>query len=123
MTRLTTMAIAALALAWPAGSFAADAADNSARNVRDRNEATVTPLDQGKSEGDRAITKQIRQGVVADDALSTNGKNVKIITQDGVVVLRGPVESVAEKDAIASIASRAPGVKRVEDQLEVETRR
>jgi len=114
------IAIAALALAGPPAGRAAEGADDSARNARDRYGATATPTDQGSSPSDLAITRTIRQQVVKDDSLSTNAKNAKIVTQDGVVALRGPVASQAEKDAVAGIASRAPGVKRVDDQLEVE---
>ncbi len=49
-----------------------------------------------------------------------NAKNVKIITQDGVVTLRGPVKSAEEKAMIASVAQKTGGVKRVDNQLEVE---
>jgi hyperosmotically inducible protein len=69
---------------------AAVAADNSGVNVRDRNDAAKTSGDQSESEADRTISQNIRLAVVADDSVSTNGKNVKIITVDGTVTLRGP---------------------------------
>jgi hyperosmotically inducible protein len=99
---------------------AAADADNTKRNARDADGNTLTPLDQGGSEADRTITQQIRKQVVAHDQLSTNAKNVKIITQDGVVTLRGPVKSTEEKAAIASVATKTAGVKRVDNQLEIE---
>jgi len=95
------------------------AADNSGRNVRDRNDATKTSGDQSESEADRTISQNIRQAVVADDSVSTNGKNVKIITVDGMVTLRGPVKSEKEKTNIGEKAQRVAGVKRVDNQLEV----
>jgi hyperosmotically inducible periplasmic protein len=95
-------------------------ADDTGRNVRDRDDRTLTPMDQGGSEGDRTITQNIRKQVTDHDELSTNAKNVKIITVDGVVTLRGPVKNENEKTTIAGIARKAPGVKRVEDQTEVE---
>ena len=95
------------------------AADNTARNVRDQNSKLPTPVDQGESEADRAITQQVRQEVVKNDTLSTNAHNVKIITQNGVVTLRGPVNSAAEKTTVVAAARRAQGVKGVDDQLEV----
>ena len=97
-------------------------ADDSGRNVRDRDDRTLTPEDQGGSAADRAITQQIRKAVVADDGLSMNAKNVKIITVDGVVTLRGPVKFAAEKTRIASVAAEADGVKRVDNQIDVEQR-
>lgn len=95
-------------------------ADDTGRNVRDRDDRTLTPMDQGGSEQDRSITAEIRRAVTDRDELSINAKNVKIITRDGVVTLRGPVKSPAEKTTIASLAKQANGVKRVDDQLEVE---
>jgi osmotically-inducible protein OsmY len=94
-------------------------ADNSGRNERDRNGQTKTPTDQSESEADRTITQSIRQAIVADDTLSTNGKNVKIITVDGTVTLRGPVKSEQEKSAIAAKAQQVAGVKNVDNQLEI----
>jgi len=95
------------------------APDNTGRNERDRNDATKTPGDQSESEADRTISQNIRKAVTADDSLSTNGKNVKIITVDGVVTLRGPVKSEAEKTNISSKAKQIAGVKNVENQLEI----
>ena len=93
--------------------------DNSGRNVRDRDNQTKTPGDQSENEADRTITQNIRQAVTADDSLSTNAKNVKIITNDGTVTLRGPVKSEKEKTDIEAKAKQVAGVKRVDNQLEV----
>jgi hyperosmotically inducible protein len=100
-------------------SGAALPADNTGKNERDRAIAALTPGDQGGSEADRTVTQRVRQGVVESDSLSINGKNVKIITVDGVVTLRGPVKSDQEKSQIAAIAQRVDGVKRVDNQLEI----
>jgi osmotically-inducible protein OsmY len=98
-------------------------ADDTGRNVRDRDSRTLTPMDQGTTEADRGITQRIRQELTSRDELSIDAKNVKIITVDGVVTLRGPVKNDGEKTAIAGIARKATGVKRVDDQLEVERKR
>ena len=95
------------------------AADNTGRNVRDRNDQAVTPGDQGSSDADLKITQQIRRALTDSDQLSTNAKNVKIITLDRVVTLRGPVSSSAERDAIVKVAKSTAGVRRVDNQLEV----
>ena len=93
--------------------------DNSGRNVRDRDNQTKTPGDQSENEADRTITQNIRQALTADDSLSTNAKNVKIITNDGTVTLRGPVKSEKEKTDIEAKAKQVAGVKRVDNQIEV----
>jgi hyperosmotically inducible periplasmic protein len=112
------IALTALALALPLRAHASDA-DNSKRNAVDRNEATVTPGDQGEGKSDLAITKHIRKEVVAHDGFSFDAKNVKIVTRDGVVTLRGPVKTASEKQTVASLAAQTDGVKRVDDQMEV----
>jgi osmotically-inducible protein OsmY len=96
-------------------------ADNTKKNERDRENPTLTPTDQGENEVDRTITQNVRQGVIKNDSLSTTAKNVKIITVDGVVTLRGPVKSDKEKSDIAMFAQQVQGVKRVDNQLEIAT--
>ena len=94
------------------------APDNTDINDRDRDGATLTPEDQGNNASDLATTQRVRQAVM-DAELTTQEKNVKIITVDGVVTLRGPVESDASKSKIAALAKDAVGVKSVDNQLEV----
>lgn len=94
--------------------------DNSAVNNRDRGPTVKTPLDQNENKVDIGITAGIRKSVV-DTKMSINAQNVKIITQDGVVTLRGPVKTQEEKDRIEEIARNVAGVKSVDSQLEVES--
>jgi osmotically-inducible protein OsmY len=97
-------------------------ADNTGINVRDRNSATLTPGDQGNSESDRTTTQKIRQLLVSGtNDYSVTAKNIKIITADGKVTLRGPVQTDAEKSGIVSIAKNIAGEGNVNDQLEVKT--
>ncbi|PKN32213.1 MAG: BON domain-containing protein [Deltaproteobacteria bacterium HGW-Deltaproteobacteria-20] len=96
------------------------AVDNTGKNDRDRDmENTRTPEDQG-GEGDRTITQLVRQSVVKEYGATTAAGNVKIVTVDGVVTLRGPVNTENERSAIGTIAQRVAGVSRVDNQLEVE---
>ncbi len=94
-------------------------ADNSGKNVRDRTGTLPTAGQQSNAKGDRALTQAIRKQVIGDRSLSTNAHNVKIITQHGIVTLRGPVKSQDEKDNIAAKARSVRGVKRVDNQLEI----
>ena len=94
-------------------------ADNTVRNVRDRNNRTVTPLDQGNSKADIGTTAQIRKEIIATDKMSLNAKNVKIITNNGQVTLRGPVNTAEEKRMIGEIANRIARSENVDNQLEV----
>jgi hyperosmotically inducible periplasmic protein len=72
--------------------------DNSGTNKAHSNTADQ----QSEASSDRMLTKKIRQALIADKSLSTYGHNVKIITKDGSVTLKGPVHSEEEKQSIAS---------------------
>jgi osmotically-inducible protein OsmY len=97
-------------------------ADNSGNNARDKNSGTVTPGDQGSSSADTKITQQIRQQVVSGtNHFSVAARNIKIITMNGKVTLRGPVDSETEKSGIEGIAKTTAGEGNVDDQLEVKT--
>ena len=95
------------------------AADNTSKNQRDRSGETRTSGDQSNSNEDVQLTATIRRAVVEDRSLSATAKNVKIITADGVVTLRGPVQNEAEKTKIAELAQSAAGNAKIDNQLEV----
>lgn len=89
---------------------------NSAYNAID---TSVTAQDQGTSEYDMQTTRTIRKKIVAQDDFSSNAKNVKIITINGTVVLKGPVETMAEKSTIESIATNIAGSAKVVSEITV----
>jgi len=93
--------------------------DTTALNVRDRQNATLTPLDQGNGKADVATTARIRKGILAGKNMSVNAQNVKIITLDGQVTLRGPVNTDEEKRLIGDIAINIARVENGDNQLEV----
>ena len=95
------------------------APDNSRVNARDRNANALSATDQSNDPGDIAITKQIRQAVIADDSLSFKAKNVKIITVNGKVTLRGPVDRESDRTSVEAAARNVVGATRVSNQLEV----
>ena len=116
---LSLLCFSALALCAIAQQNAAPAADNSGRNVRDRSGDSKTSGDQSNTTPDIKITSAIRRAVVHDGSLSMMAKNVKIITQDGMVVLRGPVKSEAEKAKVAQLAKDAAQGAMIHNELEV----
>ena len=93
--------------------------DNTARNVRDRDHRTLTPVDQGNNEADLATTAKIRKDILAMKNMSVAARNVKIITNQGKVTLRGPVNTLEEKRLIGEIANRNAGPENVDNQLDV----
>lgn len=94
--------------------------DNTAVNARDRGGKTWTPQDQIKgSKADLTLAKNIRHELVRDDSLSLYAKNIKVVTTDGYVILRGPVRNQEEREKIVALAKRYAGEDRVEDALDV----
>lgn len=94
------------------------AQDNTKINKRDRNENTLTPLDQSNSQSDLDITKQIRKSLM-DYPFSTDAKNIKIITINGDVTLRGPVKNTTELAQIVELTKSVPGIKTLNNELQI----
>jgi hyperosmotically inducible periplasmic protein len=95
------------------------APDNTGINVRDRDSAAMTAGEQSESKSDLKLTRQIRKAIMADKSLSMTAKNVKIVSSGGNVVLRGPVKSAEEKNAIGDKATAIAGADKVNNQLEI----
>jgi hyperosmotically inducible protein len=95
------------------------AADNTKVNQRDRNRNEVTADQQKQNTPDIELTRNIRRALVKDDSLSTYAHNVKIITQNGNVTLKGPVRSDVEKEQIEKKALELAGQGHVSNQLDV----
>lgn len=98
---------------------AAISPDNSAVNARDRNPVAKTAGEQSNDKSDIETTRKIRQAVVKNDALSVMAHNIKIITVNGAVTLRGPVKTQEEKLTIVNAAQQIAGTNKVDNQLEV----
>lgn len=103
------------------GSTSTANRDNTVVNTRDRDSTATTPIDQKENKVDIGITARIRKEVVATK-MSVNAQNVKIMTQDGKVTLRGPVKTAEEKKQIEEIAHSVAGAANVDSHLEVEVR-
>jgi hyperosmotically inducible periplasmic protein len=93
--------------------------DNTGTNERDRSGETKTSGDQSNSSADLKITQAIRQALMKDSELSTTAKNIKIITANPQVTLRGPVKTAHEKAKVDQIAKSAAGGAQIDDQLDV----
>ena len=107
--------------ALPLCAFAqeATAPDNTGKNERDRSGDTQTSGDQSNTAEDTRLTAAIRRAIVADKSLTATAKNIKIITANDTVTLRGPVNTEEEKSKIEEIAQSAAGSTKIDNQLEV----
>ena len=92
--------------------------DNTKMNAQDRDKSP-TADQQEENRSDREITQQIRQSLMNDKSLSTYGHNVKVITQNGQVTLKGPVRSNDEKKAIEAKATEVAGENKVTSELNI----
>jgi hyperosmotically inducible protein len=93
--------------------------DNTKTNAQDRDKASPTADQQKDNRSDREITQQIRQSLMKDKSLSTYGHNVKVITQNGQVTLKGPVRSGDEKKTIEAKATQVAGENNVTSELNI----
>jgi hyperosmotically inducible protein len=94
--------------------------DNTNVNKRDRSAAEATADQQKTNATDQQITRKIRRSIMADKSLSTYAHNVKIISQNGAVTLKGPVKSEDEKKVIVAKAVAVAGsADKVTDQISV----
>jgi hyperosmotically inducible periplasmic protein len=118
-TLLALTCLSAFSLAALAADNKKAEPDNTATNERDRSGETKTSGDQSNSSADLKITQDIRRALMKDSELSTTAKNIKIITDNGQVTLRGPVKSAQEKAKIDQLAKSAAGGAKIDDQLDV----
>ena len=116
---LGVLAVAVL-LFIPAFSAGAQTpADNTKVNKRDRAQGATTADQQKENASDREITQKIRRALMDDKSLSTYAHNVKIVTEDGQVTLKGPVRSEDEKTTVEAKATEVAGVGHVVNQLSI----
>jgi hyperosmotically inducible periplasmic protein len=95
---------------------AQQAPDNTSQN---KDQAGPTADNQKMNPADRELTQKIRKSIHQDKSLSTYAHNIKIITQDGKVTLRGPVRSEDEKNNLQAKAIAVAGDGNVTNQLEI----
>jgi hyperosmotically inducible periplasmic protein len=106
-------------LAMIASAQEAPKPDNTKVNKGDGKPGAVTADQQKMNASDQDMTKNIRRAIMADKSLSTYAHNVKVITQNGAVTLKGPVKSASEKQTVVAKAVAIAGGDKVTDQLSV----
>jgi hyperosmotically inducible periplasmic protein len=92
------------------------APDNTKTN---KGQSEPTADDQKMNASDREITQKIRKSIHQDNSLSTYAHNIKIISQDGKVTLRGPVRSEDDKKSLQAKAVAVAGEGNVTNLLEI----
>jgi hyperosmotically inducible periplasmic protein len=93
--------------------------DNTKMNKRDRKEGAVTADQQKMNAADRELTQNVRKAIMDDKSLSTYAHNVKVVSRDGMVTLKGPVRSAEEKQTVEAKAVEVAGAGKVTNNLTV----
>jgi hyperosmotically inducible periplasmic protein len=95
--------------------------DNTAQNKGDNQKGAMTADNQKETAADRELAKKIRKSIAGDSSLSTYAHNVKVIVRDGMVTLKGPVNSDDEKNAVGAKANDIAGADKVQNELTVKS--
>jgi hyperosmotically inducible periplasmic protein len=114
-----SLLLAGSVLAGPIQQEQQPAPDNTKTNQGDASKNAKTADQQKMNPADRETTKKIRSALMDDKSLSTYAHNIKIITTDGMVTLKGPVRSEDEKSAIEAKARQIAGDSNVTNNLTV----
>ena len=93
--------------------------DATRQHQNNQNQTNPSADQQKMNPADRAITQKIRKAIHDDTSLSTYAHNIKIITQDGKVTLRGPVRSEDEKNNLQAKAVAVAGEENVTNRTEI----
>ena len=102
-------------LAIAASAAAQTKPDNTKVNHPDQLSADA----QKNDKPDLDITRDIRRGLTADKSLSVYAHNVKVITQNGNVTLKGPVSSDDKRKLVEAKAVAVAGQGHVTNELTI----
>ena len=93
--------------------------DNTKANQADPAQNAPTADQQKNKKADVETTRQIRKALTSDKSLSSYAHNVKVISQNGMVTLRGPVKSEVEKQTVEAKAAEVAGAGNVKSELTI----
>ena len=117
-TFVLALASAVVLNAAPAQKTAADK-QTAPDNTKVNKTAAPTAEQQANNKTDTETSRQIRRAIVNDKSLSTYAHNVKVVTKNGQVTLKGPVRTPEEKAAVAAKAAEVAGAKQVVNEIDV----
>lgn len=101
----------------PESTEAPSSMNSEYSKTTDTVQTTTTRSSSVSREADVELTRSLREKLMADDQLSTNAKNVKIITNKRSITLTGPVANRAEKVKLENMARSMAGKKKVYNRL------
>jgi len=93
--------------------------DNIKANQRDRDKSEKTADQASNAQNDRDTMQKIRKSIVDDNSLSTYAHNIKIVSKNGKVTLKGPVRSEEEKRSVGQKATEVAGADNVTNEVTI----
>lgn len=81
--------------------------------------APPAPTTQGAASTDSEMTSKVRHALMNDNTVGTAAQHIRVATKNGVVTLRGRVESTEERDAALAKAKQIAGDANVKDDITV----
>jgi hyperosmotically inducible protein len=96
-----------------------DSTQTAPDNTKSNKDHAQTADSQSNAKADRQTTASVRKAILADKDLSTYAHNIKIITINGAVTLKGPVKSEDEKQKIASDTSSVVSADQITNELTI----
>src|SRR5579884_3462344 len=108
-TGFTGLFLAVAALSANAQNSISPNSDNTAVNVRDRTSGEPTADQATNSKSDRELMQKIRRAIVGNKSLSTYAHNVKVISENGNITLKGPVQSEEERQKVLQCVTSVAG--------------
>ncbi len=93
--------------------------DRSVSGTTGATAGAVTAQDQSTQQKDLEITREIRQGLMSKKDLSTRAHNLTIVSENGLVTLRGTVPTHEEKTTVEQMARGVSGVASLNSLIQV----
>jgi hyperosmotically inducible protein len=117
--KLSRMCLSIGSLLFCTSLMAASAFQDTDNTKMNKDQSSPTADQQKMNPTDRSLTQKIRKSIHDDKNLSTYAHNIKIISQDGKVTLRGPVRSEDEKSNLQAKAVAVAGEGNVTNELDI----
>jgi osmotically-inducible protein OsmY len=103
----------------PGSSLYGQEPDNTKVNKRDRKASEPTADQAKETTNDRTLMQNIRKAIMADQSMSIYAKNVKVISENGKITLKGPVRTDEERKNIEAKAVEIAGAGNVVNKITV----
>jgi len=94
--------------------------EDTGYSTSDRNSGTwSTSTTMNVSESDNQLMNEIHRALNDDHSISGRGRSVKVLTQNGNVLLRGSVNTNEERREVEKCVQKVAGVRHIDNEIDV----